>query len=201
MATYGVAIFAIAVLFVVYILIPGIFFWFYRSENVRLTLEYYDPTQRWTDRCPTSVLGMSIALALLSAGGLTGLAAMAVPMFGIIFTGPIAVIILLAIAALFAIAAVLVYRQRILGWNMAVGIIVLLTISTLINTLRIDVTEWSRALEMPPDQREIMQNTPLTRMSYMGTTGILSMVICVAYALRIRRHFSATGNTATANTQ
>ncbi len=72
---------------IIYLVIPGVFVLFYRSDSVRRTLEFYDPRFRWTDRCPLPVLGMSIACAMFALGSLVAIAYGIAPVFGVVLTG------------------------------------------------------------------------------------------------------------------
>lgn len=50
--------------FVIYVVLPGVWFLFYRSPHVKATCEAHDPVPRWTDACPLPVLTVSLWLAL-----------------------------------------------------------------------------------------------------------------------------------------
>src|SRR5262249_52189470 len=47
-----------------YIILPGILLIFCQGESVRLTCERRDPKIPWTDRCPMTVLALSLSLVL-----------------------------------------------------------------------------------------------------------------------------------------
>ena len=57
-----------AVLAFLYVILPGLFLSVYGSADVRATLEARDPVPRWTDRCPTPVLGLCLFLLSLAVG-------------------------------------------------------------------------------------------------------------------------------------
>ena len=57
-----------AVLTVLCVVLPGIFLSVYGSAGVRTTFEARDPVPRWTDRCPTPVLGLCLFLLYLAVG-------------------------------------------------------------------------------------------------------------------------------------
>jgi hypothetical protein len=58
------AVIAIAFVFngVVFVLLPAIWTYFYRSPHVKATCEARDPVARWTDACPLPVLGFCLWL-------------------------------------------------------------------------------------------------------------------------------------------
>ena len=85
---WTIRIVTFAVMFVIYVLIPGILFLFYRSDTVRATCEARDPVTRWTDRCPLPVLSVSIFVAFGAAMALVIAATYAVyPLFGVVLFG------------------------------------------------------------------------------------------------------------------
>lgn len=186
--------------FILYIVIPGAFLLCYRLENVRLTLDYFDPTIRWTDRCPISVLGMSIGSAVFAVGSAWGLVYPVVPIFGYILKGISAAIFFGAVALAFVTAAILIYRQKMLGWNLAVGLLLLFVVSTLVNMVRLERMEFDTT-GMNAQQIEAVQSSPFANMLILGAVTLITNAACLLFAFRIRRHFSPAGREITTNTQ
>ena len=54
----------LAVIGVMFILVPGVLVLFYRSPHVKATCETRDPLPGWTDACPLPVLGLGLWIGL-----------------------------------------------------------------------------------------------------------------------------------------
>jgi len=102
-----------AVLAVLYVVLPGLFLSVYGSADVRATFEARDPAPRWTDRCPTPVLGLCLFLLYAMVGLLF---AAAVP------GSPLARTICLGVAALLPVLAWGAYRLRRWAWWSLLGV-------------------------------------------------------------------------------
>jgi hypothetical protein len=124
----NVAVVVMSIMFAVAaIAIAGLFIWFYRSEDTRLTMEFFDPRPRWTDGRPAPVIGIVIVLAVIGlsaplvmlqqAAVLTAARGRA----GMLAAGGVYV----SCAALALLAIVPVYRQRPMGWWMAIAVALL----------------------------------------------------------------------------
>ena len=135
--TYSVLIF-------VYIVIPGILVGLYSGRNVRMTFEARDPVRRWTDACPLPVLGLSLYLIFI---GLAMLFARsdAYPLFGHIFYGLWAKIILLLVACIDFVLAWGNYRLKIWAWWLTVITWAVFLSSTAISMTGSRFQEYSRA--------------------------------------------------------
>jgi hypothetical protein len=101
---------------VAFILLPLVLFLFYRSESVRATCAAADPNVRWTDRVPPPILALVLLMAYGAVSTLISISYGVVPLFGTIFTGAPAVIVLLAFSGLFAFLAVQLYRMKRSAW-------------------------------------------------------------------------------------
>src|SRR5690348_5365557 len=93
-------------------LLPAIWIYFYKSPHVKATCVARDPVTRWTDACPLPVLAASLWLLVgvpmlllmpVSAHGV-------MPFFGMFLAGLPGSLLCLAVAALFAYAAWLLYK-------------------------------------------------------------------------------------------
>jgi hypothetical protein len=188
------AAFAACFVFFIYIIIPGVFLWFYRQQEVRLTVEFYDPTPRWTDRCPMPVLGLSCLMALGAVGSLLGVPYLVAPFFGILLRGAAAAACYLALTGAFAAASVLVYRQRAAGWWLAVATVTAGVGSVVLTMLRINPEEMMKAMNIPPEQIEAVRQLPTLRPAVMLASALLSYVVVMGYAIYVRRRFHFNGS-------
>src|SRR5688572_1546336 len=59
----GLAAIMAVVLAVFYLILPGAFLWFYSTQNVKRTLEAYDPRTSWTERAPLPVFAGAVNFA------------------------------------------------------------------------------------------------------------------------------------------
>jgi hypothetical protein len=112
-------------LFLIYLVLPGILLLFYRGSNVKATFEAKDSSIPWTDRVPAPVLALTLMLVLAGAGTLLALSYGIFPLFGTLLTGVPAVLAILASAALAGVLAWGIYHRRPAYWWAAVVLFVL----------------------------------------------------------------------------
>jgi hypothetical protein len=110
-----------AVLAVLYVVLPGVFLSVYGSAGVQATFETRDPLPRWTDRCPTPVLGLCLfllylAVALLFAAAVSGSQLQRVACLGL--------------AAFLPVLAWAAFRLRPWAWWSILGVWLLGAVST-----------------------------------------------------------------------
>lgn len=103
-------------LFLIYLVMPGILVLFYRGPNVRATFEARDPSIPWTDRVPAPVLALALLLALGAASTLMGLFYRVFPLFGTFLTGIPAVLAFFATGVVSAGLAWGVYQRKPAAW-------------------------------------------------------------------------------------
>jgi hypothetical protein len=106
---------AFAFLAVFYVILPGIFITVYGSAGVRATFEARDRLPRWTDRCPTPVLGICLLLVYSAVAVLLG-AVSGLPLFGLGLSRPAAVAVCLALTVVLPVLALATYRLRPWAW-------------------------------------------------------------------------------------
>jgi hypothetical protein len=137
-----VAIGTVAALSVVYILLPGALFLFYRSPHVRRTCEARDPVERWTDRCPLPVLAFCLVGALGEACFLNLQLSMgATVLFGVTLTGAVNDVVAALIAGWCLYLVWGLYRLRLRAWWLMLASQGLCVISNVITAYRYDLTE------------------------------------------------------------
>ena len=98
------------------ILLPLVFFLFYRLPAVKALVESIDTKPRWTDRVPLPVLAMVLILIFSAITLLANVGNPAFGIFGSVVSGPVASLIVLTIAVLCAFIAVQLYRLKESGW-------------------------------------------------------------------------------------
>lgn len=173
------------------ILLPGVLVWGYQGKDVRRTLEHFDPRLRWTDRCPTKVLGLVIAMGVSAAGMLMMLPYAVMPLFTVVLTGPAAVGAILAAAALLAALTWGLYRLKPLAWWGTLA-------ATLAGTAAMLVFysgPWERveplyrATSGSPKQLEVVRSSfEATRLPTQASS-VLFAVVLIVYLLVVYKHF------------
>ncbi|MBA4136555.1 MAG: hypothetical protein C0518_04485 [Opitutus sp.] len=176
---------------VLYVVFPGVLFWFYRREDVRLTCNRLDPVERWTDRCPLPVL----ALVLLQAYGAVATVAMlpqfgaAFPLFGKIITAAPAYLLWVCVSAFSTALAWGCYRLKYRAWLANMVGITCLGISSAWTFAQNDLLDFYRAAGMGAAELEVLASNPLLRSGLMIWCTIGSAGLMLVYLLLIRRYF------------
>ncbi len=178
---------AVTVVFsiILFVIVPGVLFLFYRSPNVKATCEQRDPKPRWTDR-PLPVLSLALVSGLMALGMALALFINIVPFFGITLTGIPAMIYEVTFGAVAAWSAWHLYCQRMQGWLVIVGLSALGMLSWVVTVLRGDLLGMYRAYGIPQEQLQQMtaiaemQHSPAfllaTSLSALGWVGYLWFV-------------------------
>lgn len=185
-----VKIVSVVALGVIYVLIPGALFLFYRSRHVRRTCELRDPVERWTDRCPLPVLAFSLVAALCGIWALAMLAAIHVfPVFGVIVSGGPAVFLGALFAAFSLYLAWGFYHLSAKAWWLALFAQLAFGASSAISVWRVDFADLY--LRMGFDPRVAAGSAQMFDSSGFGWFTFLPFLACIVWLLLIRSHFSA----------
>lgn len=188
----------IAVMFLVYVVLPALFVWFYGSKNVKATVEYRDPQIRWTDRCPLPVLAVSLlagwsALSWLvfSIFAIFGIGMPAAfPLFGRILTGAVASSVQACFTVLMVYVAWGAYKLNIRAWWCAVILAIVCGVSAVVNTLCLDPMALYERMNLSAAQLDAIRKVGIVGSRWTYLTGGLWCPAGLAYLLWIRRFFS-----------
>ncbi len=192
---------AVTVMVVVMVLIFGFFFvllpaiWtsFYMSRHVKATCERRDAVTRWTDACPLPVLGL--CLWLLSSVPILVLfsfiAPGAFPFFGAFLPALPGSLLCLAMAALWAYAAWLLYRLDVRGWWITLIAMIVYTASAMVTFARHDVLEMYQRMGFSQQQMDQIQKAGIFTGNNMEWMMLLFIVPFLAYFLFVKRYFEA----------
>jgi hypothetical protein len=181
---------AMSVIFVIYIVIPGALFLFYRSPHVKRTCEVHDPVERWTDRCPLPVLALSLLMALgcviflAMLGGSRGF-----PMFGVAVSGAPRFIALVVLSVVLLFLSRGLYRLRRGAWWGAMAMVVVSFVSNIMTFWGSDVG--ALYAKMGLDPRAAALAGRLSSMTTFKWVLPLSVVPYLIWLLCIRRYFEA----------
>ncbi len=189
-AILGTKIGVMVVIFLIFILIPGSLFLFYRSPHVKRTCEVRDPVERWTDRCPLPVL----AFSLMKAFGGISMVGMAFslhvyPLFGLFVSGVAGAALMALVGLLILWVALGMYRLRLCAWWAALGLQAILLISNLITFWRGGMEAYY--LKAGFDPRMAHSSGQMFAQPTVRWMVVIPTFFAVAWLLWIRRYFLA----------
>ena len=142
-----------------FVLLPGIWTFFYYSPHVKATCEARDPKPCWTDACPLPVLAISLwmwtTVPWMLIMPFTGMCVM--PLFGMLLTGVPAGIVCFLVAAILAVCGWLLYRVDIRGWWIIMIFIILGSTSSIITFSFHDMIEIYHVMNYPQAQIDQVQ--------------------------------------------
>jgi hypothetical protein len=186
-----IMVFTFAFLAFFFILLPGIWTFFYMSPHVKATVEARDPRPSWTDACPLPVLALSLwawfCLPWMALVPLSG--HFALPLFGYIITGLPSILGALFFASIFAFAGWLLYHVDIRGWWIMMIFLILGSISAIVTFSVHDMMDLYRAMNYPQAQIDQIQKLGLFSGHDFVWLIVLSMLPLFGYLLWTRRYF------------
>jgi hypothetical protein len=177
-----------AVLFTLYVLIPGVFVLVYRSPHVRATCMANDPRPRWTDGVPVPRLALAILFAFGAISLLANLSYPAIPVFGVMLSGAVATAVLLSMSVLCAFMAVQIYRGRPAGWWLMILLQLIGLVTSIVTLMRMDFATMYAQMGIPAEPQtsrifEVMKDPVLWVMA-----GVFWLAL-LAYMIWCRRYF------------
>lgn len=181
------------------VVLPALMAWFYHQAAVQQTLDFYDPGPSWTDRCPTSALGLSLGMWLAAGFVLLTLMYGTIPFFGFVLDGIPAIAVKVLAVALLAYGGWTSFQCRPVGWWVSMLAVIAGTVSWIVSFLRLGVVEFYRATGASPNQIEQFQAMPTVTLWGILLTTIVMGLACVIYMLVIRKHFRSSADIAGAD--
>ena len=173
------------------LLLPALFIVVYRDEQVQLTCARHDPRPAWTERCPSSVLGLSLLLWAAAGLLLPMVLRPAVPLFGVLVTGWGGALLLLLGAALSAWLARQIYRLSSAAWWITTLLLVLAGLSVAVTFQVVEPNEYYRAMGYPDAAaRGLPAPGPFWKLATVWSSVALT-VGSVIYMVAVRKHFGA----------
>jgi hypothetical protein len=173
-----------------FIALPAVWIFFYKSRHVKATCEARDPVTRWTDACPLPVLGLCVWL-WFSAPMMLVMPIIVhgvMPFFGMFLTGLPGTAFCLAIAALWAWCAWLLYKMDARGWWLILVAMVLFTVSAVLTYARHDVIEIYQLMGYSQEQIDQIQKTGLLTGNRMAWITLFSIVPFLGYILFVKKY-------------
>lgn len=182
----------IAVMTVVYLIIPGSLVLFYRSRHVKATCEYRDPNIRWTDKCPLPVLAVSLlcagwAVSMLWMGAFNW----AIPFFGDVLSGISGAVLVLILVLLLAYTSWGTFKLDMKAWWCALLVIVGWFLSATITFSSGDMLTYYEKMGLPAQQMEMMKQYDFFSGPAMGLMMAFWVIAIILYLMYIRKYFVA----------
>lgn len=187
----GVLLVMFLVFGVIFIILPGIWTFFYNSPHVKATCDARDPVANWTDACPLPVLGLclwlwfTVPMLLIMPVAAHGV----MPFFGMFLTGVPGVLFGLGLAALWGYCSWLLYRLDRRGWWLFFFAICAGLASTVLTFARHNILEMYRLMDYPEAQIEQIQKTGLLEGNWMIYLMLCSTLPFLGYLFFIKRYF------------
>jgi hypothetical protein len=183
----GMKIGMITFMAIFYVIIPGLLVLFYSGRNVKATCEYRDPKIRWTDKCPSPVLAISLMTAVWAISMLSmGIYNWTLPFFGVILSGTAGEILILVLILLFAYAAWGLYKLNIKAWWCLLLVIIGWSVSTIITFSRVNMQDYYDKMGFSAQQLEYVKQFNMSNMIWFCS---LWAAAVIAYLLYIRKYF------------
>jgi hypothetical protein len=173
----------------IYVIIPALLLWLFRSSDVEATLRHYDPHRRWTDDVPLPVLGLAALLAVSAFWALTSIIQGWFAAFGLLLTGAPARLLSLLIAGLLALAAWLTFRRRPAGWWMAMALLTIVPLAWITTLLRRDMVDLYRAMGMSDAELRVIANMQVVNSTFMAICVSMLALASLAFAWYARKWF------------
>lgn len=176
---------------VIFLVLPGVWVFFYRSPHVKATCEARDPVRRWTDACPLPVLAVSLWLAM----GVPMMLVMplaynsVLPFFGVFLSGMKGTLGYLVFAGVWAWCARALYRLDARGWWLLVAGVCVFTVSNIITYSRHDVMELYALMGYPEQQLEQMKKFNFLTSGWMVWGSLVFMLPFLGYLIYVKRFF------------
>jgi hypothetical protein len=186
-----VTIISLAMIGFIFVVLPAIWVFFYRSPHVKATCEARDPVPRWTDACPLPVLAVSLWLGFsalmmvtmpLAQGGV-------LPFFGQFLTGAAGVAAYFVLAAIWAWCAWALYRLDVRGWWVAVAVFCVMAASHVITYSQRDVMEMYALMGYPEQQLEEIRRFSAITGEWMTWGMLVFLVPFAGYMIYVKRFF------------
>jgi hypothetical protein len=187
----GVVIFALGIVSIIFLLIPGLLVLFYGSRHVKSTCEACDPTPCWTDACPMPVLALSLFCGLSAVSMLFVMLFYhsMMPFFGHLVTGFPGAAMLLGMMILWSYCAWATYKLKEEGWwVLLIGVVVLMA-SAAITFMRIDPMEMYRLMGYPEPQIALFRQFDFFSGKFIALLTSLSAVFLIGYLVYVKKYF------------
>jgi hypothetical protein len=190
----GAKVFAIGCMAVTFglfgVLVPVTFVLFYRSRDVKATVDNLDPVPRWTDRVPLPLLAFAVWMFFGAASvAASSFMYKALPIGSMMLRGWPALALVWFFVALMAWIGWGTLRRVRAAWWAAIALLLMGVAYGVLFSMHGDYTIFYQAMELPPDPRqmEMMQAMYSSPFFYVWMGVIWAGYL--GFLLYIRRYF------------
>jgi hypothetical protein len=180
---------AILMLGFMLLIIPGAFVWFYKKQEMKEALEYFDAVERWTDRCPIPVLGIVVTLIGYVGVALVALPEATLPVFGTVLSGLPAMAVDIVFGAAPLVLAWLSFRRRPVGWWGTIGFVVVMAVAYLMTSVRSDQQDLYRTAGFTAQQLDMMSQFRSRLPFGMVALQLSVPLLMIGYLIWVRKYF------------
>lgn len=187
----GMLVFMFGFLGIFFLVLPGIWVFFYGRKSVKATCEARDPVVRWTDRCPLPVLALSLMLAfggLMMAVSIVSMNGV-FPLFGMLLHGPAGIVAGMLVAVFWLYLARAVYRLSTGSWLLTFLTMAVFSISGFITYSRHSMMEFYQLAGYSPEMMEQIRRSNVFQGNSMAWITLASCLPWLIYLLFLRRFF------------
>jgi hypothetical protein len=179
-----------AVIGVLYVVLPGLFVLFYRSPHVAATCRSRFPEPQWIDDLPRRLLTLTVVWVLLAISVLLAPAySFFFPLFGIVLTGAAGAGLWALVLACCIALAVGTCRRAHWAWTGGVALTLAATLSSILTVLRFDLMEIAVLMELPEDQRAMIDALPMLDGWVMVLANIIAWGTFLVYLMTLKSYF------------
>ncbi len=180
----------IAIVSLIYVLLPGAFVFFYRSPDVMATCRARDPRPQFTDDCPPRVLTLAVVWAM-AAISVVAVPAYdwAFPFFGRLLLGAAGAVPWIAVLVACVGLAWGSCRRRFWAWWGAVAATVAAAATTMVTSIRNSPEAIVRALPMADDQRQVLASMTWPGVWVISLGWIVVWGSMLVYLVTLRPYF------------
>jgi hypothetical protein len=183
---------SIAVMSVIYILLPAMFLLFYNRASVHVTCQRRDPKVRWTDGCPMPVLAICLILTYSAFSmPMTWAYNFMICFFGFILSGITGAIISLLIMILCLYLAYSSYKLKMKAWWGTLLLWLAGCTSMILTFSRVNLIEMYEKMGYSEQMIEIIRKMENTGGMFgpMIWAAAIFGVVAFGYMLYVRRYF------------
>ncbi len=185
-----VTVFMLGFIFLFFIALPAIFVLLLNNKNVRLTVERYDPRQRWTDKAPLPVIAVCLlmvynCLAVLFMGFFNWM----MPFFGVFLGGISGAVIWIIWGVLSIYLAIQLYRLNERAWWYTVTLYGIFGLSAIITFSQKSFIEMYQHMGLYSDNMAPVFGENVVSDTHILILVIFAFLIFFGFLIYLRRFF------------
>lgn len=171
------------------VVIPLLTLWAYHDKDVLATCQARHPDPDWSDRCPSRVLVLALALGFAGLLSLPMAMRPVLPWFGDLRTGVAGSVATLLSGGIFVWIGWALFRLKPSAWwatGISTIVVAVSTVWTLFETPR---ATWYRALDYPEKQIELLLRSGEPSKWPGIVAALVLTIVTLLYLASIRKHF------------